>query len=118
MSLISTNPTSFDREVALLNKAGVTVAKQGDIESRFMREMESGGLTPEDICATIAGIMNNGENSNVKLSAAKMALSMHMHPAFVPRKEAERKEAPVINLHISGGDVKIQQILTPVVSED
>ncbi len=114
MPLINSNPTSFDREIQLLEAAGITAEKKKPVEERFFDEMLKGGLTPEEIVSTLSAIMNSGENSSVKLAAAKMGLSMYMHPAFVPRKEAETKQMPVINISIAGGNVQLNQVLRPV----
>jgi hypothetical protein len=107
-------PTNFDREVALLNKVGIETGRKLDsVEERFNYEMMNGGLSPEEIVGTISQVMNSGENAGVKLAAAKLALSMHMHPAFVPRKEAEKKETPVITINIGGGNLELGNILRP-----
>ena len=112
MPLINQNQTDFDKELALLNSAGIST-KKGGIEERFNTEMLNGGLGPEEIVATVGAIMNSGENSSVKLAAAKLALSMHMHPAFVPRKESDRPELPQININIAGGNVQLATVLRP-----
>ena len=116
MPLINSDPTSFDKEMELLNAVGVSTGRKGSVENRFSAEMLNGGLGPEEIVATIGGIMNAGENSSVKLAAAKLALAMFMHPAFVPSKERERQEAPVINISIAGGNVQLANVLRPIDS--
>lgn len=113
MPLIDATPSDFDKEIALLESVGVNTGRKGRVEDRFSAEMLNGGLSPEEIVAVIGNILNNGENSSVKLAAAKTALSMYMHPAFVPRKEAERAEAPVINISIAGGNVQLANVLRP-----
>ena len=105
--------TNFDKEVALLQAVGISTGKNGSIEERFQQELLNGGIAPEDIVAKISEIMESGENSSVKLAATKVAMQLYMHPAFVPRKESEKKEAPSIVINVSGGDVKLQNILTP-----
>ncbi len=113
MPLINNEPTAFDREIQLLESSGISVKSKERIEDRFHSQMLDGGLSPEEVVYTISRILAEGENSSVKLAAAKMALSMYMHPAFVPRKESERAEAPVINISIAGGNVQLANVLRP-----
>ena len=113
MPLINSEPSDFDRELTLLENAGLSVSKRGRVEERFYTEMLNGGLSPEEVVATIGNILNQGENSSVKLAAAKMALSMYMHPAFVPTKERDRVEAPSITINVSGGNLQLNNVLRP-----
>lgn len=112
------NPISdFGKELSILEGAGVITKKINKVEDDFINLMEISGLSKEEVLGTVAAIMNNGQSDSVKLIAAKTALQIYMHPAFVPRKEMDRAERPVINFNISGGDVKLQAILTPQISE-
>lgn len=113
MPLINSEPSDFDRELTLLENAGLSVSKRGRVEERFYNEMLNGGLSPEEVVATIGNILNQGENSSVKLAAAKMALSMYMHPAFVPTKERDRAEVPSITINVSGGNLQLNNVLRP-----
>ena len=113
MPLINSEPSDFDRELTLLENAGLSVSKRGRVEERFYNEMLNGGLSPEEVVATIGNILNQGENSSVKLAAAKMALSMYMHPAFVPTKERDRVEAPSITINASVGNLQLNSVLRP-----
>ncbi len=103
--------SEFNKELAILGEAGVT--EKPKIENTFYTEMRNGGLGPEEIVSCISEIMNSGAQQSTKLAAARLALSMWMHPGFVPRKEAEQKQQPNISINISGGEVKLQNILTP-----
>jgi len=109
--------TSFDEEMLLLQETGIIKRKTDKVEDRFYSGMADAGLTPEEILGVISQVMNSGQSDGIKLAAAKTALQIYMHPAFVPRRESDRNESPVINFNISGGDVKLQQILTPARSE-
>ena len=109
--------TSFDKELAILENTGVVTRKENKVEEDFLKLMEMSGLSKDEVLGTIAQVMANGSSDSVKLIAAKTALQMYMHPAFVPRKEMDRADRPIINFNISGGDIKMQNILTPQIGE-
>jgi hypothetical protein len=96
-------------EVELLKKSGII--KSGDgIEGHFVDMMGQVGLGPLQILTRLAMIMEGGESDGVKLGAIKLALGLHMHPAFVPKKTAEEKQNPAIVFNISAPENSKTQI--------
>lgn len=108
---------SLNPEIELLKKSGII--KTGDgIEGHFLSEMSEVGLDSRSILSRIATIMDSGESDGVKLSAAKLALMLHMHPALVPKVGKEQSQAPtitfVVNTPVNANTpLNLAAILTP-----
>lgn len=87
-------------EVQLLKNSGIIKNIDG-LEANTVDLMGQVGLGMSTVLTRIAMILESGETDSVKLAAAKLALSLHMHPAFVPKKTSEEKSNPAIIFNIS-----------------
>jgi len=102
----------YSKEVELLKKSGIIKTADG-IEGHFLGIMDSVGLDARSVLARIAIIMDSGETDSVKLTAAKIALQLHMHPAMVAQSKSETKTAPNITFLINSPQVNMQNVLVP-----
>lgn len=104
-------------EVELLKKSGII--KSGDgLEGHTIELMSQVGLGLSSVLTRLAMIMEGGETDAVKLGAIKMALGLHMHPAFVPKKTADEKITPSIVFQINNPagaqtNVNMMNVLAP-----
>ena len=87
-------------EIELLKKSGIIKTSDG-IEGHFIDLMNQVGLSPTSVLTRLAMIVEGGETDGVKLGAIKLALSLHMHPAFVPKNKDEAKVNPTIVFNIA-----------------
>lgn len=104
-------------EVELLKKSGIIKNTDG-LEAHAIDVMSQVGLGLDSVLTRLAMIMEGGETDAVKLGAIKMALGLHMHPAFVPKKTAEEKITPTIIFNIASPEgaktqVNMMNVLAP-----
>lgn len=104
-------------EVELLKKSGII--KSGDgLEGHTVEVMGQVGLGLSSVLTRLAMIMEGGETDAVKLGAIKIALGLHMHPAFVPKKTSDEKQQPTIIFQIASPagaktEVNMLNVLAP-----
>ena len=108
---------TYASEVALLQQAGL-IKSGSTIESKIIEEMQDVGLATRNVLAQIAILMQGAENDATKLAAAKLAMSLYMHPALVSSKERMNQAQPIINFEIkvpegSTATVNLDKILNP-----
>lgn len=112
MALIN-RPNPYQTEMALLESAGIVVKREKP-EDTFLSAMDGAGLTPEAILGQISAIMACGENDGVKLAAAREALKLYMHPAYVDlRKKEDAAQNTSITFNIQGENVQLNNVLRP-----
>jgi hypothetical protein len=87
-------------EVELLQKSGILKVTDG-LEAHTVETMGQVGLGLSSVLTRLAMIMEGGETDAVKLGAIKIALGLHMHPAFVAKKTSEEKTQPTIIFNVS-----------------
>jgi len=119
MPLIRTETQeNFRTEIDILKSSGVIKSSEG-IEGHFLEIMQGCGLDAASILSRVAIIMDSGETDSTKLAAAKLALSLYMHPALTPPKTVAKSEQPTIQFVFQTApgqispQVNLQQILIP-----
>jgi hypothetical protein len=121
MPLIRTETQeNFRTELDILRSSGVIKTTEG-IEGHFLELMQGCGLDAASILSRVAIIMDSGETDSAKLAAAKLALSLYMHPALVAPKTAARVEQPTIQFVFqtapgqTSPQINLSQILIPAL---
>lgn len=92
--------TTYAPETELLKRSGIIKTADG-IEGHFLGVMNEVGLDSRTILSKIAMLMDNGESDGIKLSAAKLGLQLHMHPALVARTHKDTNNSPNITFIVN-----------------
>lgn len=108
---------SYNLETELLKRSGIIKTRDG-IEGHFLEQMAEVGLDSRSVLTRVAMIMDGGESDGVKLAAARLALTLHMHPALVPRGNKDTNQAPNITFVVNTPEgsktpLNMQAVITP-----